>query len=169
MEIRYITPADSRQEISKVYEESWKLAYKGIIPQDYLEGIPEGQWVSALDSFGWRTLICLEEGNIVGTTSFGRSRFARFDQWGEIISIYFLPEYIGCGYGKALLKAAMSELKKMGYPKVFLWVLEENYRARAFYEAMGFVPADEYLDDNIGGKDLREVQYIYKESGGTYI
>ena len=58
MEIRYITPADSRQEISKVYEESWKFAYKGIIPQDYLEGIPEGQWVSALDSFGWRTLIC---------------------------------------------------------------------------------------------------------------
>ena len=46
MEIRYITPADDRQEISKVYEESWKFAYKGIIPQDYLEGIPEGQWVS---------------------------------------------------------------------------------------------------------------------------
>lgn len=164
MEIRFITPADNRQEISRVYEESWKFAYKGIIPQDYLDGIPKKQWVSNLDSGGRQTLICIEEGNIVGTTSFGRSRFARFDQWGEIISIYFLPEYMGRGYGKALLKAAISELKKMGYSKVFLWVLEENQRARDFYEAMGFIPADEYLDDNIGGKDLREVQYIYEEN-----
>lgn len=164
MEIRFITLVDDRQEISRVYEESWKFAYKGIIPQDYLEGIPKGQWVSNLDRCGQQTLICIEEGNIVGTTSFGKSRFARFDQWGEIISIYFLPEYMGRGYGKALLKAAMSELKKMGYSKVFLWVLEENQRARDFYESMGFVPADEYLDDNIGGKDLREVQYIYEEN-----
>lgn len=44
MEIRFITPVDSRQEISRVYEESWKFAYKGIIPQDYLDGIPKGQW-----------------------------------------------------------------------------------------------------------------------------
>lgn len=32
MEIRYITSTDDRMAISKVYEESWKCAYKGIIP-----------------------------------------------------------------------------------------------------------------------------------------
>ena len=50
----------------------------------------------------------------------------------------------------------------MGYEDVFLWVLEENERARRFYENFGFVPTDDFLDDNIGGRDLREVRYIYE-------
>lgn len=44
MEIRYIMPIDDRRMISKVYEESWRSAYKGIIPQEYLDSIPEGRW-----------------------------------------------------------------------------------------------------------------------------
>lgn len=44
MEIRYMIPADDKMEISKIYEESWKYAYKGIIPQDYLDSIPKGRW-----------------------------------------------------------------------------------------------------------------------------
>lgn len=35
--IRKINSSDSRKEISNVYEQSWKFAYKGIIPQDYLD------------------------------------------------------------------------------------------------------------------------------------
>lgn len=42
MEIRYITKSDDRFVISKVYEESWKYAYQGIVPQDYLTSIPRG-------------------------------------------------------------------------------------------------------------------------------
>lgn len=49
MEIRYMTSADNRMTISRVYEESWKSAYKNIIPQDYLDSIPEGQWASNMD------------------------------------------------------------------------------------------------------------------------
>lgn len=59
------------------------------------------------------------------------------------------------------MKAALSELKRQGYENVFLWVLEENIRARNFYEQFGFLPTDDFLDDNIGGKDLREVRYVY--------
>ena len=36
MEVRYIKADDDRVAISKVYEESWKYTYRGIIPQDYL-------------------------------------------------------------------------------------------------------------------------------------
>ena len=36
MEIRYITKDDNPLEISKIYESSWKYAYKNIIPQNYL-------------------------------------------------------------------------------------------------------------------------------------
>lgn len=33
MEIRHINQSDDRFAISRIYEESWKFAYKDIIPQ----------------------------------------------------------------------------------------------------------------------------------------
>lgn len=148
--------------ISKVYEESWKYAYKGIIPQDYLDSIPEGHWAPNLDNPSWKTLLCIDNGRIVGTSSFCKSRFEQFHDWGEVVSIYLQPDSMGKGYGKVLLKSTLSELKMQGYKNIFLWVLEENIRARHFYERFGFLPTDDFLDDAIGGKELREVRYVYK-------
>lgn len=162
IEIRYIEPTDNRTAISRIYEESWKYAYNGIIPQDYLNSIPEGQWVSNLNDPGRKTLLCIEDDSFIGTSSFGKSRFEKFSDWGEIISIYLLPDYFGKGYGKTLLQAAISELEKLGYKNIFLWVLRDNIRARCFYERFGFLRTDDYLDDNIGGKELQEIRYIYK-------
>ena len=99
----------------------------------------------------------------MGTSSFCESRFSQFSGWAEIISIYLLPDYMGRGFGKALSDSVIVELKKMGYRNIFVWVLEENLRARKFYEKEGFVMTDVYLDDNIGGKDVREIRYIYRE------
>ena len=163
MEIRYITPTDDIMAISRIYEESWKYAYKGLIPQHYLESIPEGRWVANLENPNWSTLVCVDNGRIVGTSSFCESRFSQFSGWEEIISIYLLPDYMGRGFGKVFFDSVIVELKKMGYRNIFVWVLEENLRARKFYEKEGFVMTDVYLDDNIGGKDVREIRYIYRE------
>ena len=165
MEIRYITPSDDRLAVSRVYEESWKHAYRGIIPQDYLDSIPEGRWAANIDCPGWKTLVCVDSGQIVGASSFCSSRLAEFAGWGEIVSLYLLPAHMGKGYGKALLEAAVRELNRMGYASLFLWVLEENQRARRFYERAGFAPSGGYLDDTIGGRDLREVRYVYSPPG----
>lgn len=169
MKIRYLSSADDKAAISKIYEESWKHVYQGIIPQTYLDSVPEGQWASNLDNPNLKTLVCVEDGRLIGTSSFGKSRMEKYDRWGEIISIYLLPDYMRKGYGKALLQAAVSELKKLGFEDVFLWVLEENIRARRFYERFGFWETDDYLEDCIGGKDLREIRYIRmeKDRGGT--
>ena len=60
MEIRLMNDSDDRKAISKIYEESWKFAYQGLIPQDYLDGIPTGNWVKAVDTPGWNTLLMLD-------------------------------------------------------------------------------------------------------------
>lgn len=157
--IRYIDENDDRSKISSVYEQSWKTAYRGIVPDDYLDSIPAGRWASKVDNPSWHTLVCLEDGQIIGTSSFCKSRFDVFEGYGEIISIYLLPEYVGKGCGRQLMERALSELRKQGYTKAFLWVLEENNRARAFYEKMGFTISDKSIESNIGGKDLKEVSY----------
>ena len=42
MEIRHVKRTDDRYAISRIYEESRKFAYKGIVPQSYLDSIPVG-------------------------------------------------------------------------------------------------------------------------------
>lgn len=162
LKIRYITKSDDRLAISKVYEESWKYAYKGIVPQNYLDNIPEGQWALHIEQEDRNNMVMVQDGIIIGTSGFGKSRMAEMDGFGEIISIYLLPEYIGKGYGSVLLQTVVDELKKMGFGKVFLWVLEENWNARHFYEKFGFVQSERCLFSNIGGKELKEVQYCYQ-------
>lgn len=161
MEIRFINQNDDLLEISNIYECSWKYAYKNIIPQEYLDSIPKGRWANSITKEGMFNLVIIENGLIIGTSGICRSRWKQYSDYGEIVSIYFLPEYMGKGFGNHLLKRCIEELKRLGFDRILLWVLEDNIRARKFYEKNGFVCSDEYLNDNIGGKEIREVMYSY--------
>jgi len=162
LEIRYINSMDDRNMLSKIYEQSWRKTYRGIIPQNYLDAIPKGHWNKNFDIPGWNTVVCIKDGEYIGTSSFSKSRFDKYPDSGEIISIYLIPEYIGKGYGSKLLEFAIKELKDQRFKDVFLWVLEENFRARKFYENNGFVYDGDYINNKIGGKKLREVKYSYQ-------
>ena len=48
------------------------------------------------------------------------------------------PEAWGSGAGTALLAAGVEELRRQGYAEASLWVLEDNPRARRFYEREGW-------------------------------
>ncbi|MCM1577434.1 MAG: hypothetical protein NC078_01380 [Ruminococcus sp.] len=74
MEIRYINKNDDPLEISNIYERSRKYAYKGIIPQDFLDGIPKGRWAGSVNKEGMRSLVLLVNGSAAGTASFCGSR-----------------------------------------------------------------------------------------------
>lgn len=160
VEIRYLTASDDRAAISRIYEESWKHAYRGIVPQDYLDSIPKGQWARHLDDPQRHAMVCIEDDEYVGVSSFCRSRFEQYPEWGEVVSIYLLPGYMGRGYGGELLEAVLGELRKQGFADVFLWVLERNDRARSFYKRHGFSCTGDCRDDVIGGKALRELRYV---------
>lgn len=164
MEIRKLNESDDRLAISAVYESSWKHAYRDILPWEYLESIPVGRWVSGLDLGGRTHLVMLDGGEYIGAASCCASRFPQFDGWGEIVSLYLLPSYMGRGCGKPLLEAAVSALVAQGYWNIFLWVLEENWRARAFYKKMSFQLSGACRTDVIGGKTVREVAYCRVDS-----
>lgn len=157
--IRKILSSDDRLEISNIYEQAWKKAYKGIVPQDFLDSLEKGSWASKVDRPEWNTLVVELDGKLIGTSSYSKSRFEEYSDAGEIISIYFLPEYMRKGYGKKLLAAAVEGLASMGYSEAFLWVLEENINARKFYESQGFVRADGSVETAPGGKTLKEIRY----------
>lgn len=163
MEIRYMNQNDDLFAVSNVYEQSWKYAYRGIIPQAYLDSIPAGRWASGIARENMKSLLLLENQCIIGTAAICKSRWEEYPDFGEIVSIYLLPEFMGRGYGAALFRRCTEELHAQGYDKILLWVLEENARARRFYEKNGFVCAEVYREDSIGGKALREVLYCCGE------
>lgn len=162
MIIRPVEPSDSREKISEIYEKSWRFAYKDIIPQSYLDGIPKGSWAGRLDLDGKISLVAEDDGTFAGTVCYCPSRFEFLCGMGEIVSIYLIPEYIGRGVGRELMTAAVNGLTELGFCNIFLWVLEENSRARCFYERFGFKAENKYTDTVIGGKALREVLYTLK-------
>ncbi len=168
MEIRPLRETDSRLEISRIYEESWRSAYRGLVPQAYLDSIPAGHWAEALDRADWTTLVMLDGGKPVGTSSVGPSRWPEHPEFGEIVSLYLLPEYMGRGCGRTLLEAAVQELEDRGFRDILLWVLEKNRRARSFYEKHGFQFSGTRMESGVGGKLLGELLYCRRpETGGT--
>ncbi|MFN2594225.1 MAG: GNAT family N-acetyltransferase [Actinomycetota bacterium] len=56
----------------------------------------------------------------------------------ELVTIYLDPSVWGQGIGHALMDVALNDLRERGFASAVLWVLEENKRARQFYEAGGW-------------------------------
>lgn len=162
MEIRFLRPEDDRMAVSRIFEESWRFAYKGLIPQAYLDSIPVGHWAAGADRTDHRALLLTDGEELAGVVYFGASRFDAFPDMGEVMALYFRPAYIGRGFGHILFEAALNELKTEGFSEAFLWVLEGNERAIRFYEREGFAATEHTLSDNIGGKDVTERQYRRK-------
>ncbi len=51
-----------------------------------------------------------------------------------VASVYVVPSYRGCGYGKDVLKAAENHARNLGLGVVHLWTTDH----RRFYEALGW-------------------------------
>ncbi len=164
MELRPMQPTDDRLAISRIYAASWRYAYRGILPAAYLAAIPDDRWARTIDRPGMQSLLLEEDGALLGTTGFCPSRWPAHADWGEIVSLYLVPEAMGKGYGIRLLRGAMEALFGMGFSDLLLWVLEENAPARRFYEKAGFQCSDAWMEQEIGGRVVREVQYIYHKT-----
>ena len=153
-------PGDDALAVSRVYAASWRAAYRRIVPQAFLDEMAEDRWCGFLTGGGAESLLLLDGQRLAGTAAYGPARQTETAGCGEVISLYLLPDCWGRGLGKALLEAALERLWEMGCREVSLWVLEENRRARAFYERQGFSLSGAALDCEVGGKELREVRYV---------
>lgn len=101
-------------------------------------------------------LVAEEDGAVVGFASCGESRDAPGE--GELYAIYALPEAWGSGAGPALMTAALAALRT-GFETASLWVLEDNPRARRFYEREGWTRDGGRREEEFLGVQVAEVRY----------
>ena len=161
IQIRPLCKDDDPIAISRIYALSWKAAYRGIIPDAYLNALREDRWAPFLkDAKDIRSLVMIKDTQFIGTASVCPAREPKMAGWGELVSIYLLPEYFGQGCGRLLLEAALAELERMDFKDIYLWVLRENHRARRFYEKNGFADSGETGSYEISGESIPELRYV---------
>ena len=139
--------------IAKVYVDTWRSAYAGLLPDRVLLGMSyerqsnEWSWVIRNRTDSQSVLVAAEVGHgVVGMASVGHSRTGDLPAvgafspgggpMGEIYTLYVLPEFQERGIGRQLLAAAFSALATRGTDRAFVWTIRDN-PSRFFYERMG--------------------------------
>lgn len=160
MIIKPLISEDEAKQTSKLFQRSWQDAYKGILPDVFLNNIPENAWVKRLNESGRHNLIFVDDNNKVqAAVSYGRPRDTRMLGCGELMALYVSSEYKGYSVGKTLLNAAENELKKMGYGKIYLWCIDGNENAQNFFERFGWrnIATERFVE--IAGKEYKYLLY----------
>ena len=163
MEIRQLQEGDDISAIANILALCWKEAYGNFIPRGYMDKMRTDRWEETFRQRENRVYILWEEGRYCGVACACMIREGDMAGWGEIVSLYVLPECWGRGYGKALLRFAMQALGEMGAGPYYLWVFQKNANARRFYERQGFRATGVQQVLEIGGANVTEEMYVLKE------
>ncbi|HEY2506453.1 MAG TPA: GNAT family N-acetyltransferase [Streptosporangiaceae bacterium] len=168
MDIRRATLQDA-ERIAEIHVRSWQGGYRGLLPQEYLDGLDPAQRLPfrmrSLEAADWSRGGCLvvarPGGQLAGFADLGATRDQDDDpaRVGEVFAIYLAPDAWGQGLGRALMTAALGHLAGAGYREATLWVLDTNQRARRFYRAAGFAPDGAKKTDQRHGFAIHEIRY----------
>ncbi len=155
--IRRATPAEA-EAVALVHIETWRVAYAHVLPREELEHVSAERVERRAEMHRLSPPIVAEvNGEIVGFVSVGTANDADAD--GELYAIYVLPPHWGTGVGRALIQAGEDRLRELGHRHAVLWVLEDNPRARRFYEAAGWTLDGTKRPIEVFGVSVPEIRY----------
>jgi ribosomal protein S18 acetylase RimI-like enzyme len=129
--------------ISSIVNETWKVAYKGLIPESDMNKYADKERrekviADSLDKGEVKFYIAKYNDVDCAVSSFKKYNGEDFEDCAYIIQLYVLPDYQKSGIGKALIQYVHDTIINMGYKRVLLDTLEKNTNARAFYENLGY-------------------------------
>jgi GNAT superfamily N-acetyltransferase len=159
---------DDADGLARVHVDSWRAAYKGIVPDEHLASLSYEQraarWRDNLATAknGIFTYVAQDDaGRIIGFAGGGPERGGDLYYQGELYALYLHPDYFRQGIGTQLARTVAQRLIQDGMSSMLVWVLAQN-PARGFYEALG----GKYLYEKpitIGGAELIEVVYGWQD------
>lgn len=147
---------------------SWQAAYAGLLDAGFLarRRVDDAAAVfreQALADPAVLTLVAEDGGKLVGLAAFVPPRDNDLEPAAatELAVLYLLPSHWRAGLGGRLLEDGFGRLPAR---LQVLWVLEDNLRARRFYEAHGFVTDGTRHVLDLGGP-APEVRYRRRVPG----
>ncbi|MWC31165.1 GNAT family N-acetyltransferase [Paenibacillus sp. MMS18-CY102] len=154
-----------RQLLHADIEEYWKLRLDALkqFPEAFGASYEEAkdhsiETVTARFSTGDENFIlgAFYEGQMVGMVGFRREPFMKMRHKGVIWGMYVKPDCQGGGIAKQLLLELISRARQLqGLEQISLLVVDNNDRAKALYQSIGFT---------IYGKEMNAMKI-----GSTYV
>jgi GNAT superfamily N-acetyltransferase len=159
--------------ITDVQVASWRAGYAHVFPNSVLyaddfESSRRTFWGNWRFGPGHRVAVVGEQVDgverVIGFCSYGpeRERARGFTGRGEVWAFYLHPDRWGCGAAADLMDHVEQRLKAEGFATAVLWVLEDNPRARRFYERQGWSATglaanfDDYCDVSVPEVEYRK-------------
>ena len=141
MEIRRAR-LDDAAAIAEVHVRTWQAAYEHVFGAERLARIDVGGRQSMARRLATQpecdAFVADDDGAIVGFVACGPPEEAEEGEARELYAIYVLPTAWGTAAAPGLMAAAVEAMRARGAPGVLLWVLDDNPRARRFYEREGW-------------------------------
>lgn len=137
--IRSAEPVDA-EAVTRMHLQAWREAYGHLLSADFFAAaearVPaQVEQRRARFARGPGAMIAVDgDGAVVGVAHAGAAQGEDAPAGRELYLIYALRHVHGSGVGQALLDGVL------GAAPAFLWVLEDNPRAQAFYRRNGFEP-----------------------------
>jgi GNAT superfamily N-acetyltransferase len=130
--IREAKPNEA-ETLAAIQRDASLAGYAHIFPPElypYPTGVVAQRWEEFLADDEVTVLVAEEDGSAAGVA-------ACRNEWLE--SLYVLPQWWKRGVGRALHDDVLARQRAGGCERCHLWVLEDNDRARRFYERLGWV------------------------------
>ncbi|MEV8592916.1 GNAT family N-acetyltransferase [Streptomyces sp. NPDC052012] len=165
--------ADDCDGVAEIRVRGWQHAYRGIVPQSYLDGLDVAadaeRHRARLERADNPVVNLVAEtggGALAGWAAFGPYRDGdTLTEDAELYALYLRPEHIGHGVGRALLTEAVRRCTSTGRPRMLLWVVKANTRARRFYARAGFAADGAEEPFEVDGVSVPEVRYVRDPRG----
>lgn len=164
--IREATVTDA-EAIAKIHVETWQCAYRGQVPDSYLDSLTvekrKVRWTEILSRpvQGSKNFVAIYDRKVAGFCTVGPSRDKDAEKsTGELWGIYVDSTQLGNGIGSAMMQSGLQYLVKEGFKNATLWVLTTNNKARQFYEHKGWNVDGQTKVDHRNDFDLHETRYV---------
>ena len=161
--IKAMETAEEIEGKSRVHWQTWREAYDEILPAEFQEQMTLDKCRFYSQKYPENTLIALDDAKVVGFVSYGDFRdSARIA--GEIFRLVCLKRLLWQRCRTAVNSGCFCCLGWLS--RDCIMVLEDNKRAIAFYEKMGFVfDGQEKVIDL--GKAVKEKRMIYVRNSNS--
>lgn len=154
--------SDDAPKCADIHMKSWIFAYSHCVPMEIIErknACRPAVWKSLLASGKDIHFVVTFHDEIIGFFAINPANDKDLpDTVYELSALYLDPEYIGKGFGKQTMDWIKNEISVRGYQKISVWVLDQNYRAKAFYEKNGFKSDGVFKTSGLG--ETQEERYI---------
>jgi len=156
--IRLAMPSDA-PDMAEVIIRSWEVAYKDIVPAEYIKERNSTRMAQyKISDENTTQYVIQKDGKTVGIITVAPLNDDDLgDKYYDLQAIYLHPDYFRQGIGTQAMGFAYDIARRLGKTAMTVWVLAENINAIRFYEKCGFI-ADGKTKPRTYGKVLELIR-----------